>query len=227
MSKCTNIDLGKLLHGYELGILDDDECDRFEAHLIECGFCHGQLQSFEQQAALLTSSEPAKSAVREALRSLPVDEPFLTRIRRLLWPKSPLLLRPAVAYLLVLLMAIPLYLNLKEPPSPTVSEFQQTIRLSPTRSTGGILKKSAGDQALLTFRLDAYDPTRIYGLWITSESGAVVYSNSRFRAFDELEIGSLALVISEIKPGRYQLLITAMDADSISVIQEYTFWVAE
>jgi tetratricopeptide (TPR) repeat protein len=47
MDRCTNTEIGLLLHGYELGILDDREKAAFEAHLLECDFCYAAYSEHE------------------------------------------------------------------------------------------------------------------------------------------------------------------------------------
>lgn len=43
MSSCSDQIVGRMLHAYELGMLEEDEEQRFEIHLITCSFCQSQL----------------------------------------------------------------------------------------------------------------------------------------------------------------------------------------
>lgn len=227
MSKCINRDAGSLLHGYEIGILSEQECEQFELHLLECEHCNELLNSFERHASLLKTSRRVKAFIDETLSKEAVTESLLSRIWRYLWPKAPFVFRPAVAYLLVLLLAIPAYQGLRKPGILTVGEFKQTIHLSPTRAAAKTLKKSTSDNVLLTFQFDGYRSGGTYQVVIESEDGAVIYSNNEFSSFDEREIGSLSLAISEMKPGKYRLIISDPGPDSARVHQQYLFLIEE
>jgi len=47
MTKCTNKELGQLLIEYEAGILSEEQCDRFEEHVMECDFCRRELETLQ------------------------------------------------------------------------------------------------------------------------------------------------------------------------------------
>ncbi len=223
MTKCTNRDAGNLLHGYEIGILSEEECGRFETHLLECEYCHDLLISFQRQASLLKTGKRVRAFIEDALPEEVGHESALSRIWRHLWPNAPLVLRPAVVYVLVLLLAIPAYQGLRKPGLLTVTEFKQSIHLSPTRAAGRSLKKSAGDIVLVTFQFDGYRSGGTYQIVIKSEDGAVVYCNNEFSGFDEREIGSLSLAISEMEPGKYRLIISDLQSGPHLASQEYLF----
>ena len=215
------------MHGYEIGILSEEECEQFEIHLLECERCHDLLNSFERQTSLLRTSRRVKAFIDETLSEESGAKSPVSRIWKHLWPKVPFVLRPAVAYLLILLLAIPAYQGLRKPVVLTVREFKQTIHLSPTRAATRPLKKSSSDNVLLTFQFDGYRSGGTYQIVIESEDGVVIYGNNEFSSFDEREIGSLSLAISEMKPGRYRLIISHPRSDPALVSQEYLFSIEE
>jgi hypothetical protein len=227
VAECTNRDIGDLLHAYEIGILSEEEVERFEKHLLECEYCNDLLNSFEREARLLTASERVKAAADSALSEETGTEPLIRRIWKHLWPNAPLMLRPAVAYLLVVVLAVPAYYGLRRSEKQMVSEFTQTVHLSPTRAATRTLKKDTGDNALLTFQFEGYRPGEAYGVTIESEDGTVIYRNNRFSSFDERDRGSLNLEISTMQSGRYRLIIGYPPCDSASLIQQYLFSVEE
>jgi hypothetical protein len=223
VSKCTNEETGRLLHGYEIGILSEREREQFEAHLLGCEHCHSMLEAFEQKASLLMTSEKARAVISEMGPETAEAMSHIGRLRKYLWPKVPLIFRPAVAYLAILILLVPAYLGLKKPRVVTVTELRQTIHLSPTRSSADILSRSTSTNGLLTFEFDGYRSDRTYGVTIRSESGDIVYRKSDFTSFDHRQIGNLNLRLSEIKPGRYRLVISDTSSDRPAVIQEYLF----
>ena len=227
MSKCTNREVGNLLHGYEIGVLLEKECEQFELHLLECVHCHDLLKSFDRHASLLKTGARVKAFIDETLSQEAGTESLVGRIWQHLWPKVPFVFRPAVAYLLLVLLVIPAYQGLRKPGKPTISEFRQTIHLSPTRAPAMSLKKGASDYALLTFQFDRYRTGGIYQVVIESEDGVVIYSNNEFSSFDEREIGSLNLALSEMKPGKYRLIVFDPQSDSARVLQQYLFSIEE
>ena len=62
MSECINEDVGRLLHAYELGQLDENDCERFEEHLMECDYCFEQAKKSQSiSRMILTDNENRKN----------------------------------------------------------------------------------------------------------------------------------------------------------------------
>jgi len=227
MSECTNKEIGRLLHGYEIGILSESDCEKFETHLLECEHCHNLLLEFEKQAELLRSSPKAKVVIDDILSEKEKRESFWARLWNHLWPKTHFILKPAITYLIIIVLAVPAYYGLKREPAPAIEEIRQTIHLSPIRIAAQALKKGLGDNGLLTFRFDNYYPGNPYKVMIESEDGIIIYDNADFHSFDQRSIGNLSLDISGMKAGKYHMVISDTQADSPQVIQEYWFRIEE
>ncbi|MFH1891547.1 MAG: hypothetical protein ABIK83_02570 [Candidatus Zixiibacteriota bacterium] len=225
MSDCANSDTGKLLHGYEIGILSEKECEAFEIHLLKCRNCHDQLQAFEESAIHLTTSDRIRAFVDKTLSQQQSAESLSGRIWRFLWPDAPLITKPAVAYLVILLLIVPAYLGINRSDISIVSEFEQTVHLTPTRTSPQTLNKSMGNIALLTFRFDDYQHGLTYIITIESDDGTVVFVNNEFASFDARGIGYLSLTLQDMKSGRYHLAIVGTRQDSRRVFQRYLFTV--
>ncbi len=224
MSKCTNESTGRLLHAYEINILTEPEREQFEIHLLECEYSHDLLLVFERQAELLTSSSKVRSLFDDVKTSSTHREPLSDRVKQWLWPETPFVFKPAIAYLLVLLLIIPAYYGVSSHTTQTVSEFQQSIYLSPNRSGSTNLRISDGGNALLTFRYEGSIPEKRYRVKIDSENGRTMYLNDKFSGFDEREIGVLSLDLSGIKPGKYRLVIDDPNSENASS-REYLFYI--
>ncbi len=67
MSECTNQHYKKLLHAYELGMLDENERRLFEIHLLECEYCLEMAQKSKKAVQLMRSDDIFKKIVRKFL----------------------------------------------------------------------------------------------------------------------------------------------------------------
>ena len=224
MSKCKDSDLGNLLHAYELNVLSEEDIERFEIHLMECEHCFNQLKNFEQEATLLSSDDEVRELVREVSREeYPESESFLKRIWRYLWPETPLFFKPALAYLLILLMILPVYHGLKK---LTENEIRpvQAISLFPDRSTAEeVFKISVGGDGLISFVFRGAVAGESYRVVIESEDGREIFRDDAFINFDEYETGQVLLPLAKMKPGSYRLVITDPRAEPPLNRQEYIF----
>ena len=58
---CTDEDIGKLIGGYELGLLTDEEKRQFENHLLACEYCFHSLYEAVPIANLVREEKLAPS----------------------------------------------------------------------------------------------------------------------------------------------------------------------
>ncbi len=202
MSKCNDQKLGTLLHAYELRALADPERENFELHLMHCDHCLKELREFENYAEVLERSSIARKLVDQQLGCRPET------LWRRLWPVAPLLLKPAVLYGLLVLLAIPAFIGIT-----SRSSGYQDIRpvpslvLSPIRSTESPSISSSGGTEGVAFILfpDAV-LGKNYELRITDETGNVTATRSDIR-FDANGGTTLLLPLAKMRPGVYRLAI--------------------
>lgn len=64
--KCIDVSRGNLIAQYELGVLDDEDRDLFEEHLMDCEFCRNELAELSPVTHLLRKHQPAISATLRA-----------------------------------------------------------------------------------------------------------------------------------------------------------------
>ena len=64
MSKCTDRRFEKMLHAYELGMLDDDQRHEFELHLLDCSHCWTLAQQLKEAAPMMTRDADILSLMR-------------------------------------------------------------------------------------------------------------------------------------------------------------------
>jgi len=226
MLKCTDLKLGALLHAYELKALSDEDAERFEIHLLECEHCFEQLKSFERVTNLLSSDEEVKELIRESsTEEYPRPESFLKKLWRYIWPEMPLLFKPALAYLLILLMILPAYWGLRKV-TETGTEIVpvQNINLAPSRSTGeDVFKINLGKDGLINFVFEAAIVGESYQVIIETKDGKVVYKSDSFREFDRYGTGRLLLPLAKMRPGYYRLVISDPRGEPPLNKREYTF----
>jgi len=223
MSECTNKEVGNLLHAYEIGILSEQEREQFEVHMLGCEHCHSLLTSFEERASLLTTSESVKAIVKEALPRETSEEPILSRLWRVIWPKAPIMLRPAVAYAVILLLLIPAYHGLRKAPDDRMRSVQ-SVHLLPGRSmTGDALKVSLGDDGLLSFVLRGAVAGEDYAVTILREDDEEIFRDNSFTGFDQYETGRLLLPLAQMEPGAYRLVVSDPRAEPSLRRWEYSF----
>ena len=225
MSKCTNPEAGDLLHAYELNALSEEDTERFEIHLLECEHCFEQLKSFEREASLLTTDEGVKELIGEfATEGYPQAESFLKKLWRYIWPETPLLFKPALAYLLILLLIIPAYRGLMRLTKDSIRPVDQTILLTPLRSTEeATFEIGRGGDGEISFVFEDAVAGQSYQVAIESEDGRVVYKNDTFREFDAHKTGRLILPLVKMKPGGYRLVISDPRAEPPLNRKEYNF----
>lgn len=208
MHECIDPEIGNLLLGYEFNGLSEEETERFETHMIECRYCHDQFVEFASAIALLTSDADVRRTVETLAQETTLSsEPIFRRFWRYVWPDRPLVLRPAVAYIFILLLIIPAYLGVMRRTTDDIRS-PQVIHLLPERSAGdNVLRLAAGQDGLLTFVVRGAAPGKSYTVSIETDDGRVVFSDDAFNSFDRFGTGLLLLPSSRMESGIYRLII--------------------
>lgn len=208
MQECINPEIGKLLLGYEFNGLTEEETEQFEIHVIECGYCHGQLNSFTSAIALLTSDEDVRQTVSSMAENTSISsESAFRRLWRKLWPETPLVFKPAIAYLLIIILLIPAYMSFKQTTTGEIKSLE-AVNLLPDRSSGeNVLHLDAGQDGLLVFVVQNAKPGKPYTVSIENNKGIVIHKDDSFNSFDRFGTGLLLLPGSLMEPGIYRLII--------------------
>jgi hypothetical protein len=227
MPKCTEPEVGALLHAYELHGLSEEDTKRFELHMMKCDYCFNAANAFQRTADCIIADPDVRAIIEEgAGRSQEMKSP-MTKYLRYLWPETPLVLRPALIYLVIALMIVPAYWGLRTLRFNNIRTVQ-TVELFPDRSTGeGIFRLHAGSDGLICFVYRDAAPGETYHLLIETSEGEVVFSDDSFHTFDEYGVGHLIVPLSEMKPSVYHLKITNPRAEPPFNTQEYRFKIEE
>jgi hypothetical protein len=207
---CTDSLTGRLIHAYELGLLSDDEAERFEMHLMQCDHCVSLLKN----SALRTDLFRSDSQVRA------------DKLRQYLWPNVPLPFRPAVALLLVLLLVYPAYRGLRQSGAVDIVAVKE-IGLVDSRTVGiESTTLAAEESAVLTFVYSQYRPGFTVAVRIIDESGRLLYENTTFEGFDQFQTARLFLPGKIFQPGEYRLQVGPAGVTAAGEIEEYRFRIA-
>ncbi len=228
MSRCTDPDMGKLLHAFELDQLDSDLKEQFEIHLLSCEDCFEQVSRFENVASLLRSDADVKELVSSPAgfvetetASVEETQSLWARLRGYLWPETNFFLRPVVTYFIVLLLAYPAYLGIRHMDEQPV-QGMQSLLLTGTRALSDS-RVDSGLPLVVMFRIAGARDGQTYRVVVKTEDGQVIYKNDRFDDFNDREMATLLLSAGSLNAGRYRIEVTAADGDS--PLHEYTFLV--
>lgn len=223
---CINPEIGKMLHAYELGALSTDDCERFEAHLMECKACFAEAQNFCAESNLLMADASIIKEVAAAAggeNTVGRKSEIFENIKRLLWPKAPLLFRPAVALIIIALLIYPAYIGLTGGHDKGIKAVS-TIGLMPQRSSATPeFAVPGGSDFVMSFMYRDAVPGHGYILEISDENGRILIHDDSFTAFDKYGMGWLLIPTAEIKAGEYQLKLSDPDGSSTTETQIYKF----
>ncbi len=224
MTKCIDKSLGDLLPAYELDALSEADEKRLEIHIMQCEHCLNEVSTFERYAGVLRDSGKIKEAMVRHARVAEDVVPGKTLLRYL-WPDAPLIFRPALSILLVLLMVVPTLVGFG------VFTFDgenirplQMIRLIPTRSAGAsTLSIGSGLDAAISFAAPDYAPGMLYDVTVVDDQGEEVIRLDSLGSIDERGMGQIVFPHRAMKPGSYQLIATVSGAESAAGEHKYSF----
>ncbi|HUV29706.1 MAG TPA: zf-HC2 domain-containing protein [Acidobacteriota bacterium] len=221
--KCTDPEAGALVHAWELGALPDEDAERFEIHLLRCPSCFATVQRFERQATLLREDADIRSQVQSAVVGETGQASVARRLRDYLWPGTPLVFRPALALVVIMLLIYPAYRGIQRLAGGDIEEVQM-IHLFPSRAASdAVFRAGPGTDGVISFVFRGAVPGQSYRVTVAMEDGAVLWRDNSYASFDEYETGRLLLPASLMQPGRYEVRITDPDGSPPANEQTYTF----
>jgi len=195
-----------MLHAYELGQLDAERRDRFEVHLLACEHCFEQVSHFHDAAVLLRADPDVHDVIQSAVTAAASTEKeasFWARVRSHLWPDTSLVLKPAVMYFVIALLAYPAYLGIRGT-ADRPAQGVQSLLLTGTRS-GSQGTVAAARPLVVMFRIDGAREGAFFGVRVRAETGDLVYQNERFEDFNDRQMATLLLPATSLSAGRYHI----------------------
>ncbi len=219
MSNCLDEKIGALLHAYELGVLDDEQEQAFETHLLQCAYCWNELKNSHDVTQLIRGDPRVRQAINRAAEgdesAVLAADPTQTPPSRLRSSRLPLYAAAAM----ILLLLYPAYLGIVDRGNPSIMRTE-LVTLLPTRSlTLPAVHRASGDDVTLTFLYPGAVPGERYAVAIRDESGQVIFSDAAFGPFSESGTAHLLLRLKSLPDGDYRLTI----GDPETPAQEYTF----
>ncbi len=223
--KCSDSTIGELRHAYELGALSVEDTEKFEIHLLSCESCYEEVARFEKASGLLRTDPDVRREVRLAAEAKERQPSLVTSLLKYLWPETPLVFRPAVAFFLLALMIYPAYQGMKGGESGL--RQIQTISLIPSRSTATAVFQSASNQdGLISFVCPGAEVGKEYRLVIEKQDGTEILSTDSFTGFDEYETGRIVVPLGRLSKGTYRLVISDPQDTDATREQVYVFEVS-
>ncbi|MCK5126277.1 MAG: zf-HC2 domain-containing protein [candidate division Zixibacteria bacterium] len=220
---CVDKSIGSLIHAYELGLLSEEKSECFEQHLMKCDYCASEVKDFSPRPAMILKDPFVKNEIRRLDNSISVKSSFLNKIWTYLWPNIPVILRPAIPVLLVLLLIYPASRGLHFTSISSVKSIQ-SIQLFPVRSKTVKVPISMAEQDIVvSFVYEGSVLGKSYYIDIKDDSRKIIYSEQSYKNFDEYDRGHLLISGNLLQQGRYCLTISDPNGNTISNIQEYRF----
>ena len=205
---CIAPDVGILLHAYELGALSAEDVERFEIHLLACRACFETVQNFAPHAENLRQDVGARQAVSPAERTEVLPLTFRRQLWHWLWPNRTWTFRPALIYLVLLILIYPAYLGWTGAGARGGFRQLQTLMLHPSRSAAAEpLSLSSGRDAVIEFVYRVALVGQKYQLLLAAEDGAVLASYPAYDGFDKYERGSILFPANLMHRGKFTLEI--------------------
>jgi hypothetical protein len=229
MSECTDPDLGALLHAYELHALSDRDTELFEIHLLKCEYCFNEVKQFESSADVMREDDDVKEIVTASVEEDRESAPWAKRLWQHLWPKAPFVFRPALAYLLIVIMAIPAYHGLRYAArdDKQIRPLQAITLVSGRSTQEAVLKISSDRDGTISFHFSGAVPGKSYRVVIEAEEGKEVVRYDNFDVFDKYGMGELFFPLTKMRPGEYRLIIIDPSVEYPPNTREYWFKIEE
>lgn len=220
---CIDPELGALLFAYEIGALSAEDVKRFELHLLECEHCFKEAESFSEYSKMLREDGTVRDEIVKTSNATETSKSIWRRLWSYLWPARPLPFRPAIIYLLILVLLYPAYRGIFHTDKPDFSQVQ-SISLVPARSTGQeTFLISSGLDGIISFMYHGAVPGKKYSVVIKTEDGSAIMSDDSFTAFDDFETGWLRFPVNLMKPGLYRLEVRDPEDVHPGKKQSYSF----
>jgi hypothetical protein len=192
------MDMGRLLHDYELDMLSTEDKQQFELHLYECDHCLSQIREFMDISRVIRHDRDAQAIVRDIAGKQDDGETRPTQT----WA-SPYI-KLLIAAVICVAIALPVYRYWLQSEKTSVV---QTLELLPSRAGGNdIIYLEKGGDAEISF----YVAERFQGeadLIISNIAGDTVINTPGFSDFNDRGLGSIVLPVSNFSDGHYMLTI--------------------
>jgi hypothetical protein len=199
MAGCTDENMGRLLHDYELNLLSPEDKHQFELHLYECDHCLTLVREFAELSQVIMHDTEAIAMIEEIADES--SEVSSKRTRKEPFRFTNLLMAAAM----VVVLAIPTYMFFLQPEDAGV---MQTLELLPIRTGGNniVYLEKGGDVQISFYVSESF--TGNARLVISSIAGDTIVDTPDFSDFNDKGLGSITLPVADFSTGNYMLTAT-------------------
>jgi hypothetical protein len=224
MSRCSDPRFEHMIHGFELGLLTENDRLAFETHLLECEHCFKEVQEFLpvsmrlRHGIGLSQVEPKSHA-----RPKPVTKAVRAKQsgKGKPWLKS---FRILVVSAILAVAIIPIYYyGFRDHGTP---QIVQHLDLLPLR--GGAapeLYLDRGGIAEIRFVMHSADRETVCRVLISSRSGDEVFRDDHYNQFDSVGVGVIRVPVADFRPGHHTLTIVEPEGSLPVSQRHYNFTV--
>lgn len=198
MSDCTNMEMERLLHDYELDMLSAQDKRLFEMHLYDCDHCLSRIREFIDVSRIIRHDLEAQTIMQNVAGG--DDHAEAGHVGK----RTSRFLRYLVAAVIVAVITVPAYRYWLQSNRTTAL---QTLELLPSRSGGNdiVYLDKGGDLEISFYVSENYRNEA--DLVITSIDGDTVLHTPGFDDFDDNGLGSIELPVSTFSAGHYMLSV--------------------
>jgi len=221
MDKCTDPDIGRLIHAYELNGLSAEERELFEVHLLDCEYCFKEVRQMEVVSDLLNADADVKYAFGEAKTDLSLKTSFWSRLKSMFFPDTSWYAKPALVYFALLLLVYPAYRGIFVDGKRPI-ESATSISLIPDRSVETVYGSTDND-IVLNIVYPEFESGADYSLSIVSESDDTIFWDQKFNGFDSYGTAVLLIPEGRLEPGVYSVTIKGVRGLSGIAERKYSF----
>ena len=126
--RCSDPRRGKLLYAYELGMLDDNERETLELHLLECDYCFARVEKFSGAVGLLRESKAVKElAARQGVSSVKGEGEDARGAITRIWGSAAFKISLAAAAVLIFLVLRPWQLEFRPTQEAVAAESRLAV----------------------------------------------------------------------------------------------------
>ncbi len=218
---CTNDKLGRLLHAYEIEVLDEFLTEAVEIHLLECEHCLARIQKFSSIANLMVND----SKTIEEIDLLDQQDKGMN-LREVWWrklysPNLPVFIRPVFLLAACVILVSILLVNQVAFKTLEMGPVQEINLLQFRTNDSNIITSNNEKHITIAFTYPDYNAKMTCSVTLENENHDTVYVSADFTSFDIYKTGRLLLPISDDTYGSYRLIIN--NNTDTSRAAEYTF----
>jgi len=220
------------LHAYEIGALSEKDAESFEQHVLECESCLLALKELQPYNEILLLADETRQDLKEYSDALLEAENDSKTWKNYIWPKTPILLRPAFTYSVILILLAVICWPESTPPESELSGVTDSTHQIQILTHAGNrdipkngLSLSDKRKCLLQFYFAKAAKDKPYRVIIEDENGEIILAEDNFH-IDKNKTGYLLLSRAVLTPGVFTLKIYDPSVSTTTSQMEFGFHIS-